>query len=112
MPKNGIGTRMASWWYLILVIIDLIQAENLFGNGGGFLTDPFLELIGGGTTPVNEKSSKSDSSCVSNGALAGAIIGTLLLSAFVGFLTWMVYLRQKLQGLFDISVIYERCFFT
>jgi hypothetical protein len=100
---------MASWECLIFLIIDLIQAENPFGNGGGFLTDPFLELTGGITTSLNEKTSKSDSSCVSNGALAGSIIGTLLLSAFIAFLTWMIYLRQKLQGLLDfLSILYIR----
>jgi hypothetical protein len=38
------------------------------------------------------------SSCVTDGALAGAIIGTLILSAFIGFLTWLIYLRPKFQG--------------
>jgi hypothetical protein len=99
MPKSGIGRRMAWWWYIVLVIIDLIQAQNSF-DGGGFLADPFLELTAGVTTPANQKTSKSDSPCISNGALAGSIIATLLLSAFIAFLTWMIYLRQKLQGLF------------
>ncbi|CAF3292025.1 unnamed protein product [Rotaria sp. Silwood2] len=100
MPKNSIGTRMAWWWYLILVIIDLIRAQNVFGGGGGgggFLADPFLELTAGVTSPANEKSIKSDSTCVSNGALAGSIIGTLILSAFIAFLIWAIYIRQKLQ---------------
>jgi hypothetical protein len=103
MPKSGIGRRMAWWWYLVLVTIDLIRAENLFdvgGGGGGFLADPFLELTAGVTAPTNKKTNKSDSSCISNGTLAGSIIATLLLSAFIAFLTWMIYLRQKLQGLF------------
>jgi hypothetical protein len=101
MPKNGIGRRMAWWWYFVLVTINFIQAQNPF-DGGGFLADPFLELTAGVTTPANQKPNKSDSSCISNGALAGSILATLFLSAFIGFLTWMVYLRQKLQGLFSI----------
>ena len=102
---------MAWWWcYLVPTIIDLIRAQNAFA-GGGFLADPFLELTAGVTSPPNEKSSKSDSSCISNGALAGSIIGTLILSAFIGFLAWVIYLRQKLQGLLvlflaDLSYIY------
>ncbi|CAF4749247.1 unnamed protein product [Rotaria sp. Silwood1] len=88
---------MVWWWYLILVTIHLIQAQNVFDGGGGFLADPFLELTAGVTSPVNEKSTKSDSTCVSNGALAGSIIGTLILSAFIAFLIWVIYLRQKLQ---------------
>ncbi len=98
---------MAWWWYLVLVTIDLIRAENLFdgGGGGGFLVDPFLELTAGVTTPTNQKINKLDSSCVSNGTLAGSIIATLLLSAFIAFLTWMIYLRQKLQGLFIFLII-------
>lgn len=106
MPKNGISTRMAWWWYLVFLIIDFIQAQNPFDSGGGYLADPFLELTAGGTTPPNQKSNKSDISCVSNGALAGSIIATLLLSAFIAFLTWMVYLRQKLQGFLQISLTY------
>jgi hypothetical protein len=97
------GTRMAWWWwYLIFMTIDFIRAQNPFG--GDFAGDPFLELTAGVTTPVNQKFSNSNSSCVSNGALAGAIIGTLLLSAFAAFLIWMIYLRQKLQGWFDCFV--------
>lgn len=90
---------MAWWWYLIPAIINFIRADIPFG-GGGFLPDPFLELTAGGTTPPNEKSHKTDSTCVSHGALAGSIIGTLILSAFIGFLAWFIYFRQKLQGLF------------
>ncbi|CAF2028355.1 unnamed protein product [Rotaria magnacalcarata] len=88
---------MAGWWcYLVPTIIDLVRAQNAFA-GGSFLADPFLELTAGVTSAPNEKSSKSDSSCVSNGALAGSIIGTLILSAFIGFLAWVIYLRQRLQ---------------
>jgi hypothetical protein len=103
MPKNGISRQIAWWWYLVLLIIDLIQAQNPF-DGGGFLTDPFLELTSGVTTPPNQKTNKSDTTCVSNGTLAGSIIATLLLSSFIAFLTWMIYLRQKLQGSFNISL--------
>ncbi|UJR14234.1 hypothetical protein I4U23_001225 [Adineta vaga] len=96
--------RIIFWWwiwYLLLVTIDFIQAQNPFnsGVGGGLPLDPFLELTGAVTTPVIQKSTNPDLSCVSQGTLAGAIIGTLLLSAFIAFLTWMVYLRQKLQEL-------------
>lgn len=105
MPTNGIRQRRMAYcfWYLILIYIDLIHAQNPF-DGGGFLVDPFLELTGGGglTTPVNSKSNRTDSSCVSNGTLAGSIIATLLLSALIAFLTWMVYLRQKLHGSIDL----------
>jgi hypothetical protein len=90
---------MACWWYLILLTIVLIHAQNSF-DGGAFLTDPFLELTAGITTPVNQKTNRTNSTCISNGTLAGSIIATLLLSCLIAFLTWMVYLRQKLQGLF------------
>jgi hypothetical protein len=103
MPTNGIGTRMSHWLFLVIVAIDLIRAQSPF-DGGGFLTDPFLELMAGVTTPANQKSDKSDPACVTNGALAGSIIATLLLSAFIAFLTWMIYLRQKLQGLFSFTL--------
>ncbi|CAF0974888.1 unnamed protein product [Rotaria sordida] len=88
---------MVEWWYLILMTIDLIRAQNPFSSEGGFLADPFLELTAGVTTSIYEKSTKSDSTCISNGALAGSIIGTLILSAFIAFLIWVIYLRQKLQ---------------
>ena len=101
---------MVYCWYLILQTIALINAQNAF-EGGGFLTDPFLELTAGITTPVNEKSNRTNSSCVSNGTLAGSIIATLLLSALIAFLTWMVYLRQKLQGSFFRSHSSPNSFF-
>ena len=94
---------MTCWWYFILLTINFIQAQNPF-DGGGFLADPFLELTAGLTTPVNQKTNKTDSLCISNGTLAGSIVATLLLSALIAFLTWMVYLRQKLQGLFEFSL--------
>ena len=93
--------RMAWWWYLIPMTIEITRAENPFSGGvggSGVLFDPFIELTAGVTTPTNQKLSTQDPSCVSHGTLAGAIIGTLLLSAFIAFLTWMIYLRQKLQG--------------
>ncbi|CAF1339947.1 unnamed protein product [Adineta steineri] len=101
MPTYGMGTRMVWWWFLILLILDFSQTDNPFsvGSSTGFYVDPFLEISSGVTTPANQKSSNSDSSCMSQGTLAGAIIGTLLLSAFIAFLTWMIYLRQKLQEL-------------
>ncbi|CAF1511194.1 unnamed protein product, partial [Didymodactylos carnosus] len=37
--------------------------------------------------------------CITNGALAGSIIGTLIFSCFVAFLTYLVYLRPKFQEL-------------
>ena len=105
MPNSGIGRRMSQWWYLVIVTIDLIQAQSPFDGGGGFLVDPFLELTGGATTPVTQKSSKSEPTCITNGALAGWIIATLLLSAFIAFLTWIIYIRQKLQGLFVFRLL-------
>ena len=104
MPTNGIGERMFRC-YLALLIFHSIRAQGLFntagsvGGGGGFLVDPFLELTGvGATTPPDPKSSKLEASCVSSGTLTVTIICTLLLSALIGFLTWLVYLREKLQG--------------
>jgi len=88
---------MFNCWYFLFILINSLQAQNPF-DGGGFLGDPFLELTAGVTTPVNQKSNKSEPTCITNGALAGSIIATLLLSAFIAFLTWMVYLRQKLHG--------------
>ncbi|CAF2220155.1 unnamed protein product [Rotaria magnacalcarata] len=76
---------------------DLSRTQNPFG-GGGFLADPFLELASGVTTPAIPKSNKFDP-CVSNGALAGSIIGTLIMCTFIGFLTWLIYLRPKLREL-------------
>ncbi|CAF1006936.1 unnamed protein product [Adineta ricciae] len=89
------------WWYPFFLTSRFIHAQNPFNIGGssGFLVDPFLEPTGAITTPVIPKSAQPDLSCVSQGALAGAIIGTMLLSAFIAFLTWMIYLRQKLQEL-------------
>ncbi|CAF0865072.1 unnamed protein product [Adineta ricciae] len=98
------NVRMSLWqcWLYSFFLTGLFtQAQNPFNSGGssGFLVDPFLELTGAITTPVIPKSAQADLSCVSQGALAGAIIGTMLLSAFIAFLTWMIYLRQKLQEL-------------
>ena len=78
---------------------DLIQTQTSIGNSGGFLIDPLFELTAGATTPAIQRTSKSDPiSCVSNGALAGSIVGTLIMSAFIAFLTWLIYLRPKFQG--------------
>lgn len=74
---------------------DFIRTQSPIG---GFLGDPFLELNGASTTLATPKSTKLVSSCVTDGALAGAIIGTLILSAFIGFLIWLIYLRPKFQG--------------
>jgi hypothetical protein len=79
--------------------VDFSRTQNPF-VGTGFQIDPFLELTGGVTTPAIQKSIKSDLACVSNGALVASIIGTLILSALIGFLTWLVYLRPKFQGYF------------
>ncbi|CAF0727622.1 unnamed protein product [Adineta steineri] len=79
--------------------IDLVQSQTTVVTGS-VLVDPFLELSGTGiTTPALQKSNKLDSSCVTNGALIGSIIGTLLLSALIGFLTWLIYLRPKFKEL-------------
>ena len=93
------------WWYSFFLTSWFTQAQNPFNTGGsnGYLVDPFLQLTGAITTPVVPKSAQPDLSCVSQGALAGAIIGTMLLSAFIAFLTWMTYLRQKLQGTNDFQ---------
>ena len=74
---------------------DFIRTQSPIG---GFLGDPFLELNGAPTASTVPKSTKIASTCVTDGALAGAIIGTLILSAFIGFLTWLIYLRPKFQG--------------
>ena len=99
MPANGIETKMF-YWCSVFLIIELIQAENPFNTGvnSGFLVDPFLELTGGVTTPPDIKSNKPEPACFNNGTLAVAIICTLLLSAFVTFLIWLTFLREKLQG--------------
>lgn len=106
MPTNGIGERMFRC-YLALLIFHSILAQVQFnsagsaggGGGGGFLVDPFLELTGAGaTTPPDPKSSKLEPSCVSSGTLTVTIICTLLLSALIGFLTWLIYLKEKLEG--------------
>lgn len=80
--------------------IDSIQTENLFntGTGTGFLVDPFLELTAGVTSPPDFKSTKSEPTCLSQGSIASAVICTLLLCTFTGFLIWLVYLRQKFNG--------------
>lgn len=77
--------------------MDFLRTQSPIG-GGGFLVDPFLELNSAITTPTIQKTNKTDLACISNGALAGSIIGTLILSAFIGFLTWLIYLRPKFQG--------------
>ncbi len=97
MPTNGINTRMCSWLYFMIMSIDFTRTQSPIG-GGGFLPDPFLELNSAVTNPAIQKSNKSEPSCVTNGALAGSIIGTLIMSAFIGFLTWLIYLRPKFQG--------------
>ena len=79
--------------------IGFIRMQSLT-VGANFVVDPFLQLTGAKTTPIVQKFNKPDPSCISNGALAGSIIGTLILSAFVGFLTWLIYLRPKFQGFF------------
>ncbi len=81
----------------MIMSIDFSRTQNPIG-GGGFLSDPFLDLNAGVTTPAVPKVNKSESACVSNGGLAGAIIGTLIMSAFIGFLTWLIYIRPKFQG--------------
>ena len=94
-------------WSFVIVVLDVIRAENPFG-GSGFLVDPFLELTAGATTPAEPRSSRPESTCLSNGTLAVAILCTLLLSAFIGFLTWMIYLRQQLQGSCSLSLVQTR----
>lgn len=68
-----------------------------FGGIGGFLADPFFDIGGGITTPAIPKSNKPDP-CLTNGALVGAIVATLILCTFIAFLTWLIYLRPKLRG--------------
>ena len=84
-------------WSIVIAVLDVIRAENPFG-GSGFLVDPFLELTAGATTPPEPRSTRPEPTCLSNGTLTVAILCTLLLSAFVAFLTWMIYVRQQLQG--------------
>lgn len=86
--------------------IDFLRTQNPLGTGG-FLPDPFLDLNGAVTT---SKTTKIESICLSNGALAGAIIATLILSAFIGFLIWFTYLRPKFQGFRFVhcSIRFER----
>lgn len=87
---------------LSLLTVQSIQAENLFNtavNGQGFVVDPFLELTGGVTVPPDSKSSRPEPACFNNGTLTITVFCTLLLSALVGFLIWLIYLREKLQGL-------------
>ena len=79
--------------------MDYNEAQSSMVGGVNFLNDPFLDAGSGAISPAVQKSNKPDSSCVSNGALAGSIIGTLLLSALIAFLTWLVYIRPKFQGL-------------
>ena len=82
-----------------MTTIDSTRTQNLLSNGG-FLADPFLEASNPLTSTPLIKSTK----CVSDGTLAGAIIGTLILSAFAAFLSWLIYLRPKFQG---TSIIFE-----
>lgn len=89
--------------------VDLARAQNPFdgiagGGANGFTIDPFIEIGAGGTTPASLKSNSAGAVCFSQGSLAVAIICTMLLCAFIAFLTWLTYLRQKLQGLFAQSV--------
>lgn len=88
----------------MIMSIDFTRTQSSIG-GGGFLADPFLELNSALTTPTIQKSNKTEISCISNGALAGSIIGTLILSAFIAFLTWLTYLRPKFQGFFVFFLI-------
>ncbi|CAF2408670.1 unnamed protein product [Rotaria sp. Silwood2] len=97
MSNSDISTTMCWWLYFMIMSFDLIRTQSPIG--GGFLADPFLELTAGVTTPAIPKSNKSEPSCLSNGALAGSIIGTLIMSMFIGFLTWLIYLRPKLKEL-------------
>jgi hypothetical protein len=84
----------------MIMSVNSTQPPNPTGGGsGGILTDPFLELTGAVTTSAVQRASKCDSACVSNGAVAGSIIGTLMISALIAFLTWLIYLRPKFQGL-------------
>jgi hypothetical protein len=110
MPNSGINTRICWWLYFVIMSIDLIRTQNPIG-GGGFLSDSFLELNAAVTTPAIQKSNKFESACISNGALAGSIIGTLIMSAFIGFLTWLIYLRPKFQGFRLICCYFLDSFF-
>ncbi|CAF0880745.1 unnamed protein product [Rotaria sordida] len=98
---------MCWWLYFMIMSFDLIRTQSPI-SGGGFLADPFLELTAGVTTPAISKSNKSDPSCLSNGALAGSIIGTLIMSMFIGFLTWLIYLRPKFKELHYIHLQEKR----
>lgn len=74
----------------LILSIDFIQCSAI---SNPFSADSFLELSSSGkatTTTTN--------SCISNGALAGAIVGTIILCGFIGFLIWLIYLRPKFQG--------------
>ncbi|CAF4830741.1 unnamed protein product [Rotaria sp. Silwood1] len=93
---------MCWWLYFMIMSFDLIRTQSPIG--GGFLADPFLELTAGATTPAIPKSNKLDPLCLSNGALAGSIIGTLIMSMFIGFLTWLIYLRPKFKELHYIHL--------
>lgn len=77
---------------------DFSRTQSPLFSGGGFLSDPFIDIAAGITTPPIQKSNKLDPVCLSNGALAGAIIATLIMSMFIGFLAWLIYLRPKFQG--------------
>ncbi|UJR32927.1 hypothetical protein I4U23_020388 [Adineta vaga] len=100
MFDHVINTKLCWWFSFVIMSTISIQTQSSIA-GGGFLPDPFLELTGAVTTPAIEKANKTDSTCVSNGALVGSIIGTFLLSVLIGFLTWLTYLRPKFQELHD-----------
>ena len=100
MSTRDLSSTATSWcrFYLLMTTVAFNRAQSPFG-GGSFLTDPFLDMTNGlSSTPTLPKAIKAGPVCISEGALAGAIVGTLLLSAFIGFLTWLVYLRPKFQG--------------
>ena len=98
-----------TWWcsfYLLMTTVQFNRAQSPFSSGS-FLGDPFLDVTNGlSSTPSITKVNKVEPLCISQGALAGAIIGTMLLSVFIGFLTWLVYLRPKFQGWSCLLVLF------
>lgn len=78
---------------------DFTRTQNPLPNAN-FLVDPFLEANNPLSSTPLTKSTKLETKCISEGSLAGAIIGTLILSAFAAFLSWLIYLRPKFQGTF------------
>lgn len=94
MFDNQCSTRtyMSYLNLFLFLFINFIKRNQCLTINNPFSIDPFAEVNSA------DKVTTSTTICISNGALAGAIIGTIILCVFTGFLIWLVYLRPKFQG--------------